>query len=163
MTDLFSHLYGGRQDIQGHLIVLCRQTSSTSGVLMFWFFLSIASLFDLLDLLPDDFFWSHFTCSSADKVKCHIVNPAFVFCLFSCASFSFYHPPPPPSFQHHPSSPCRCPSLLAPRCPRVATPRHRHWPRPLRRPKSNILTCLLPEWWFIKKLSWLRKKIDWHR
>uniref|UniRef100_A0A3Q3F0B2 FERM domain-containing protein n=1 Tax=Labrus bergylta TaxID=56723 RepID=A0A3Q3F0B2_9LABR len=36
----------------------------------------------------------------------------------------------------------------------------RHWPRPLRRPKSNILTCLSPEWWFIKKLNWLRKRID---
>lgn len=78
-----------------------------------------------------------------------------------CASFSL-HPPPILPFQRHLSSP----SFTVPHCLlRAATvwPRHRHWPRPLRRPKSNILTCLLPEWWFIKKLSWLRKKIDSHR
>lgn len=83
-------------------------------------FVSVASLFDLLDLPPGDFFWSHFTCSSPDKVKCHIVNPAFMFCL--CLCFFFITPPHPPISTPPVLPLLHCPSLLAACCHRVAAP-----------------------------------------
>lgn len=95
------------------VIVLCRQTSHYKCLNVFF---SVVSLFELLDLLPADFFRSHFTCSLADKVKCHIVNPAF---MFSFLVLLFH------SALHHPSTLIPTPpipSLLALRCLRVATP-----------------------------------------
>ena len=80
----------------------------------------------------------------------------FMHPFFSFFFFLIFHSTSPLlSFLHH---------VLLPHCLLVAATAWlhcRHWPRPLRRPKSNILTCLLPEWWFIKKQNWPRKRIDW--
>lgn len=87
------------------------------------------------------------------------IDPAFLsFSLCFLFNFSFNStilpssPSPPTSSTVRCARCCHC--VVAPWC-------CRHWPRPLRRPKSNILTCLSPEWWFIKKLNWLRRRIDW--
>lgn len=114
--------------LQSTFDALAQHHKSLSGADQLYFkhlniFVSFASLFELLDLPPGVFLGSHFTCVSPDKVKCLIVNPAFMFCLFFCASFSITPPPVLPilPFQRHLSPPSfTVPSLLAPRCHRVA-------------------------------------------
>lgn len=105
----------------------------------------------LLHLKP--FYFIQFAvCPQRSKIA-HCKSSILIFFLLLFVLFFIFHwTPPLLSFLHFP----HCLHGAA-----TVWLYCRHWPRPLRRPKSNILTCLLPEWWFIKKLNWLRKRIDW--